>query len=236
MSTSESIHAREQHRLVGNERPGHGHADWEERYAGSPVWSGNPNVALVAEASDLTPGRALDVGCGEGADAVWLARRGWRVTAIDVATNALDRARAAGDAEGVDVDWVASGLVELSDREARFDLVTVFYPALMRTPGRDVEQALLGAVAPGGTLLVVHHANFDREVALSHGFDPDDYVGHDDVVAALGEGWVVECDEQRERDVTEGAGAHHHDDLILRARRLPHTPATATNTHTPDSR
>jgi SAM-dependent methyltransferase len=204
---------------VGNERPGHGHSDWEERYAGEPVWSGNPNVALVAEVADLTPGRALDVGCGEGADAIWLAGRGWRVTAIDVATNALERCRAAGEAAGVDVDWVASGLVELDDRHGCFDLVTVFYPALMRTPDRAAEAALLGAVAPGGTLLVVHHADFDREVALSHGFDPDDYVGHDDVVAALGDGWVIERDERRERDVTEGAGAHHHHDLVVRARR-----------------
>lgn len=237
MSTSESNHAIDQHRPAGNDRPGHGHADWEERYADAPVWSGNPNVALVAEVADLTPGRALDVGCGEGADAVWLARRGWHVTAIDVATNALERARAAGDAAGVEVDWVASGLLELDDRDACYDLVTVFYPALMRTPGGEVEKALLGAVGPGGTLLVVHHANVDREVALSHGFDPDDYVGHDDVVAALteslgadggegGEGWVIERDEQRERDVTEGAGAHHHDDLIVRARRLSTGAAT----------
>jgi SAM-dependent methyltransferase len=224
VSTSDSSHAPEQQRPVGNERPGHGLGDWEERYAGEQLWSGKPNVALVAEVADLTPGRALDIGCGEGGDAVWLARRGWRVTAIDVATNALDRARSAGDAAGVDVDWVASGLVELADRDACFDLVTLFYPALMRTAGGEVEKALLGAVAPGGTLLVVHHANVDREVALSHGFDPDDYVGHDDVVAALGEGWVIECDEQRERDVTEGAGAHHHADLIVRARRLWDTP------------
>jgi len=227
VSTSGSISSSEQHRPLGNDRPGHGHADWEQRYAGSPVWSGDPNVALVAEVADLAPGRALDVGCGEGADAVWLARRGWRVTAIDVATNALQRARAAGDAVGVDVDWIASGLVELADRDACFDLVTVFYPALMRTPGGDVEKALLGAVAPGGTLLVVHHANFDRQVALSHGFDPDDYVGHGDVVAALDDGWAIERDEQRERDVTEGAGAHHHDDLVLRARRLLHSPGSA---------
>ena len=80
---------------------------------------------------------------------------------------------------------------------------------------------MLGLVAPGGTLLVVHHAEIDRERALSHGFDPDDYVGHDDVVAALADGWVIEVQEQRERAVTEGAGAHHHHDLVVRARRLP---------------
>jgi SAM-dependent methyltransferase len=221
VSTHDSHHAPAAERPAGNDRPGHGPADWEERYAGAPVWSGNPNVALVAEVSDLTPGRALDVGCGEGADAIWLASRGWRVTAIDVATNALGRGRAAAEAAGIDVEWVASGLVDLPERDGCFDLVTVFYPALMRTPGSSAEAALLGAVAPGGTLLVVHHAEIDRAVAASHGFDPDDYVGHDDVVAALGDGWAVEVKEQRERDVTEGAGAHHHHDLVVRARRLP---------------
>ncbi len=221
MSTPDSHHSPAVDRPAGNGRPGHGHADWEERYAGAPVWSGNPNVALVAEVSDLAPGRALDVGCGEGADAIWLASRGWRVTAIDVATNALGRGRAAAEAAGVEIDWVVSGLVELPERAGCFDLVTVFYPALMRTPAASAEAALLGAVAPGGTLLVVHHAEIDRAVAQSHGFDPDDYVGHDDIVAALGDGWVIEVKEQRERDVTGGAGAHHHHDLVVRARRLP---------------
>jgi hypothetical protein len=119
----------------------------------------------------------------------------------------------------VTVDWVTSGLVELADRDACFDLVTVFYPALRRNPSGDAEAALLGSVAPGGTLLVVHHADIDREVALSHGFDPEHYVGHDHVVAALGEGWEVERDEVRGRDQVEGPGAHHHRDQVLRARR-----------------
>src|SRR5512133_1830501 len=107
-------------------------AEWDARYRepDGAMWSGRPNGRLVAEVADLTPGRALDVGCGEGADAIWLAQRGWRVMAIDVAVNALDRARAAGAAAGVAVDWVASGLLELADRDACFDLVTVFYPAL----------------------------------------------------------------------------------------------------------
>ena len=195
--------------------------DWEAAYAGdAPVWSGRPNQALVDEIAHLAPGRALDVGCGEGADAIWLADRGWRVTAIDVATTALERARSAAESAGVNVGWRASGLVELVDRDAAFDLVTLFYPALRRSAGGDAEAALLGSVAPGGTLLVVHHADVDRQVALSHGFDPEHYVGHDHVVAALGDGWAIERDEVRERDLVPGPGAHHHRDLVLRARRL----------------
>ena len=124
--------------------------------------------------------------------------------------------RSTGCARG----WSTSTRRDAGAAEEGFDLVTLFYPALLRTTDARSEKALLGLVAPGGTLLVVHHAQIDRERALSHGFDPDDYVDHDDVVAALGDGWVIEVDEQRERDVTEGAGAHHHLDLVVRARRV----------------
>jgi SAM-dependent methyltransferase len=206
----------------GHHHGGNDHADWEERYAGdAPVWSGRPNQALVEELADLTPSRALDVGCGEGADAIWLARQGWQVTAVDVASNALERARAAGRSADVAVRWVAGGLADLPDRDEAFDLVSCFYPALRRTADGDAEAALLGSVAPGGTLLVVHHADIDGEVALAHGFDPDDYVGHQHVVAALDDSWEIERDAVRERDLVEGPGAHHHRDLVLRARRRP---------------
>jgi len=88
---------------------------WEQRYRSSPsVWSGHPNTHLVSEAADLAPGNALDVGTGEGADAVWLAERGWRVTATDISTVALDRgaghAREAGDAVAARIDWLQADL------------------------------------------------------------------------------------------------------------------------------
>jgi SAM-dependent methyltransferase len=192
-------------------------AEWDERYTGSPqIWSGNPNGALVAEVAALAPGRALDVGCGEGADAVWLATRGWRVTALDVSEVALDRAAQHARAAGVAVAWLHAGLVE-ADLPA-FDLVSAQYPALLRTPTDDAERALLGAVAPGGTLLVVHH-DVDAEHAREAGFDPADYVGPADVARLLDADWQVEVDERRPRHVAAGAGAHHHTDVVLRARR-----------------
>ena len=199
---------------------GDGPDAWDERYAGlDRVWSGNPNAALVTEVGVLKPGRALDVGCGEGADAVWLAGRGWDVTALDVSQVALDRAARHATEAGVDVHWQLSGLVEA--RVSGFDLVSAQYPALRRTPGRDAEQALLDAVAPGGLLLVVHHADVDPEHARARGFDPADYVQPSDVAELLrGEqGWAIEVDEKRERDIRGGAGAHHAHDLVLRARR-----------------
>ncbi|MEZ0448191.1 class I SAM-dependent methyltransferase [Cellulomonas sp. ICMP 17802] len=195
--------------------------DWDERYsAAERVWSGEPNGSLVAGVAGLTPGRVLDVGCGEGGDAVWLARQGWAVTALDVSAVALDRAAAHARDAGVAVEWVHAGLVEAGLPAGSFDLVSLQYPALLRTPTHDAERSLLDAVAPGGVLLVVHHADVDREEALSRGYDPDDYVGHQDVVDALGDGWSVEVDERRARAVPTSGQAHHHVDEVLRARRL----------------
>src|SRR5215212_3228239 len=77
-------------------------AGWEERYAGEEkVWSGNPNPQLVAEISGMTPGTALDVGCGEGGDVIWLARQGWRVTGADFSANGLARAARHAEQAGV---------------------------------------------------------------------------------------------------------------------------------------
>jgi SAM-dependent methyltransferase len=200
---------------------GPGDEDWDERYGASEqVWSGDPNGALLAEVAGLAPGSALDVGCGEGADAVWLARAGWDVTALDVSGVALERAaRHAGEA-GVTVRLVHSGLVEAGLPAGSFDLVSVQYPALRRTEARDAERALTTAVAPGGTLLVVHHAH-NLETAHEHGFDPAEYVAPADVADLLDEDWAVEVDEVRPRAVpSSGGGTQHSHDVVLRARRL----------------
>ena len=194
-------------------------AEWDERYTEAErVWSGDPNGALLAEAAHLAPGRALDVGCGEGADAVWLARRGWQVTGLDVSGVALARAaRHAVDAE-LHVTWVHAGLVEAELPAGRFDLVSAQYPALRKTPQATAERALIDLVAPGGTLLVVHH-DIDSEHVRDSGFDPADYVLPPDVAALLDESWQVEVDELRPRTVNGGAGARHTHDQVLRARR-----------------
>lgn len=208
-----------------HEHPAHDHpapgdsAAWDERYAAAEqIWSGDPNGALVAEVGDLTPGTALDVGCGEGADAVWLARRGWQVTGLDVSRVALDRAEQHAREAGVTVAWIRSGLVQA--HLPTFDLVSAQYPALRRTPEHEAEFALLRAVAPGGVLLLVHHA--DVEAGDGHAFDPSDYVLPGDVAALLDgdQGWRIEVDERRPRFVRGGAGAGHTHDLVLRARRV----------------
>jgi SAM-dependent methyltransferase len=197
-------------------------AEWDRRYAErEQLWSGQPNGALVAEVAGLRPGRVLDVGCGEGADAIWLARGGWDVTALEVSGVALERAAGHARDAGVAVRWVHAELAQAPLPPASFDLVSAQYPALLRTPGAAAERALLGAVAPGGLLLLVHHAGMDTEPVREDGFDPADYVWPSMVAALLGEDWKVELNEQRPRIAPDGgAGAHHAEDVVLRARRL----------------
>ncbi|WP_330263879.1 class I SAM-dependent methyltransferase [Streptomyces griseorubiginosus] len=197
-------------------------AEWDNRYADRPqLWSGRPNGALVAEVAGLTPGRVLDVGCGEGADAVWLARGGWDVTALEVSGVALERAAGHARDAGVTVRWIHAELTEAQLVPGSFDLVSAQYPALLRTPDAAAERALLAAVAPGGVLLVVHHAGMDTQHPHDSEFDPADYVWPAMVAALFDDDWEVEVDEQRPRPAPEGgAGAHHADDVVLRARRL----------------
>ncbi|MCQ1999710.1 class I SAM-dependent methyltransferase [Arthrobacter zhaoxinii] len=194
---------------------------WDQRYAGSgELWSGHPNAVLVSETRGLQPGRALDVGCGEGADALWLTQQGWDVTALDVSGVALARAARQAKLRSVQVNWVHAGLVEAALSPASFALVSAQYPVLLRTDGNEAERALLRAVAPGGILLWVHHPPPTAEEAEARGIDLRDYVGLADVAALLDDDWRIEVDETRPRHVSAGAGAHHKEDVVLRARRL----------------
>ena len=197
-------------------------AEWDRRYAeGEQLWSGQPNGALVAEVAGLEPGRVLDVGCGEGADAVWLASRGWDVTALEVSGVALRRAARHAEDAGVRIRWVHAELAEARLSAGSFDLVSAQYPALLRTPDAAAERALLAAVAPGGVLVLVHHAGMETQAVHDGGFDPADYVWPSMVAALLDEDWAVELNVQRPRVAPDGgAGAHHTDDVVLRARRL----------------
>jgi len=195
--------------------------EWDAMYAASEqVWSGNPNNALLADVTGVTPGTAVDVGCGEGADAIWLAQGGWQVTAFDVSSTALARASDHLANAGVTVQLIHSGLLEPAVTGAQFDLVNVQYPALLHEQGRSLN-ALLELVAPGGTLLFVHHADTEWDEARRAGFDPANYLLPRNVHAALDGGWDVQVYEERPRRVTTGAGAGHNLDVVLRARRNP---------------
>jgi SAM-dependent methyltransferase len=185
--------------------------DWDQQYGQhDQFWSGRPNPALMVEAAELTPGRALDVGCGEGADAIWLSQRGWHVTGLDVSQVALDRASQAADDQHVDVTWIRSSIAGFANREPH-DLVCVLYPAL---PPQTPVDALLRCVAPGGTLLVVGHAHVSRD----HGHAHEEFLEVGQIADQLGEDWIIEAYEQRPR-IDPPKGAEHVLDVVLRARR-----------------
>lgn len=108
---------------------------WDEMYRSrDQVFSGAPNGVLVTEVTDLPPGQALDVGCGEGADALWLARRGWQVTAVDISRTALQRAAAAATDITGRVAWTRADLTITPPPAGAFDLVSVQYFPLPHQP------------------------------------------------------------------------------------------------------
>jgi len=207
-------------------RPSANAQDWDDRYGDEPLWSGNPNGSLVNEIDGLRPGTALDVGAGEGGDAIWLAEHGWKVTASDVSQRALDRVATGAHQRGVNVESLladANGWQPFGQRT--FDLVSAQYASIPRTPdGRGVHN-LVAAVAPGGTLLVVSHdlEPMRAPVDPAHGrpYDPDAYVRVEDVAAALRESpdWTIDVHEKRERPPGSATAAHHVEDVVLRATR-----------------
>ncbi len=131
---------------------------WNERYSGGDlVWASAPNQFLVSEVSDLGPGKAVDLGCGEGRNAVWLAERGWDVTAVDFSETGIGKGREMAVARGTAVDWVVADLNEYEPAAATFDLVIDFYVHLPPDQRRSLTSKAASAVAPGGTVLIVGH-------------------------------------------------------------------------------
>lgn len=194
---------------------------WDEKYGNrDQVFSGAPNGVLVTEITDLPPGQALDVGCGEGADALWLARHGWLVTAVDISRIALQRAASTGaDIDGR-VAWTRADLTTVPPPAGAFDLVSVQYFPLPHQPTHTALRGLLAAVAPGGTLLIASHDPADLPPRHEHGFDPSDYYQPADIARLLDDDWTVLVNETRPRTTPAPAGTHHTHDTVLLARRL----------------
>ncbi|MGQ7298079.1 class I SAM-dependent methyltransferase [Quadrisphaera sp. KR29] len=198
---------------------------WEELYSGDGTrWSGRPNARLVEALEQLgvQPGRALDLGCGEGGDVVWLAERGWSVTGVDVAHAAVAKARGAAAARGVDVVLERHDLTRTFP-EGVFDLVNAqFLQAPVGWPRPEVLRRAAAAVAPGGHLLVVDHAEpppwADLDEQARIGFPTPQQVLAD---LALGEGWQVVRAEVAGRPAAGPDGQHGHlDDSVVLVRRL----------------
>jgi len=201
-------------------------AYWEDRYGAEGLaWSGRPNPVLVTEAEALTPGRALDIGSGEGGDAIWLAGLGWQVVGTDISSNAL--AKSARQAESVDaelaarIDWQQHDLVEWAPEARSFDLVTSQFMHLPDPVRTALFRSLAAAVAPGGTLLVVGHDLSDLDSGAHRMHHAELMFSVDDVLAAIdGEGLVVEVAESRPR-LAPGAdgGTVTVRDVVVRATR-----------------
>lgn len=140
--------------------------DWNRRYQGPElVWSAEPNRFLVEEVTGLEPGTALDLGAGEGRNAIWLAEHGWTVTAVDFSDVALDKARRIAAERGVGLEIVRADLTEYVPEPAIFDLVLVLYLHLPWLEMTKVVERAARAVTPGGTFLLIGH---DRS-NLDHG-------------------------------------------------------------------
>lgn len=197
---------------------------WEERYRGATQHGrGRPNVVLAATVTCLPPGTALDLGCGPGGDTVWLARQGWRVTAVDVAPSALALVRADADGAGVG-PLVRTERHDLSNSfpSGRFDLVSVHYlHTPLAFPRPQVLRRAAEAVAPGGLLLIVEHASVPpwgrgAHPGLTLPTAADTLAG----LALDAAEWTVETAETRQREAMGPAGERGTvEDNIITARR-----------------
>jgi len=199
---------------------------WDGMYRErAKIWSGNPNPQLVAEVTGLQPGKALDLGSGEGGDAIWLAAQGWTVTALDVSAVALERAAAhAAETEYADlITWQQQDLTEWAP-QPEFDLVSAHFLHSPLLPWQDSAVKAAAAVAPGGTLLIVgHHPQGLPE--WSHHHDSGMFFTPEQLAAELGVGssdsWQVEVLDERKRAVSGPHGeAGTTLDAVLKATKL----------------
>jgi 2-polyprenyl-3-methyl-5-hydroxy-6-metoxy-1,4-benzoquinol methylase len=194
--------------------------DWDLKYADDELlWSAEPNRFLVEATRDLHPGSVLDVACGEGRNAIWLAEQGWRATGVDFSAVALAKARRLAAARGVDVGWVEADVRTWSPTTS-FDLVVVLYLQLPSSQRRAVVRASADAVTPGGHLLVVGHDTENLTAGIGGPQDPAVLFSAADVVASIrGSGLVVERAEQVRRPVTTDDGEVDALDALVRAVR-----------------
>ncbi len=194
---------------------------WDRMYRHRPAeWDGEPNPLLAEVAAGLAPGTALDMGCGEGADAVWLAQRGWQVMAVDLSQVALERGRAADPAQ--QVTWVQADLHAWKPPAEAFDLVSAHFLHIPPAGRREFFDGLARAVRPNGTLLVVAHDASDLETSIGRPPIPDLYFTAEEVAASLAPGrWEIRFGGTRSRETTDREGRPVTiQDMVLEARRL----------------
>ena len=225
------------HHHATHDQPGpgqHGHEEvkftqefWDDRYSSAgQLWSGQPNAQLVEQASGLEPGEALDAGCGEGGDAVWLAGRGWEVTAVDVSAVAIDRGARAAEAVGADVAgrirWQREDLLTWAPEPGRYDLVSAQYMHLPLEMFGDFLARLGAAVRPGGTLLVVGHHPDDLHANVGRHGPAHRFVLAEQLAADLDQkSWevvVADAFDRPARDL-DGQSVNVRDTVLRAVRR-----------------
>lgn len=203
---------------------------WDERYVSrrtehGRIWSGQVNATVAQQVSALTPGSALELGSGEGADALWLAARGWQVTALDISSVALEvGAREAAKAGVSDrITWEQADLTTWRP-SAQYDLVTsAFLHSPVDLPREDILRRAVSAVAPGGRLLIVGHGGFPPMSEHVHDAEISPFPSADEVRRSLElpAEWVVETSASVER-TTKWRGEEDVVlvDTVLRVRRV----------------
>jgi SAM-dependent methyltransferase len=194
-------------------------AAWDRRYEGTELlWSAQPNRFLVAEVPELPPGRALDLACGEGRNAVWLAGLGWEVTGVDFSPVAIAKAEQLAEARGVTVSFEVADLLAYEPPRHGFNLVLAFYLQLAAPSLHVIMRRAAAAVAPGGTFLLVAHDRRNLDGGYGGPQDPAVLYTPEDVVPDL-TGLEVERAEPVERPVETAEGGRVAIDALVRARR-----------------
>jgi len=195
---------------------------WDTRYSTDElVWKADPNQFVVEECRDLEPGRALDVACGEGRNAIWLAERGWDATGVDFSPVGLDKARLIAGRRGVEVEWIEADLLSWEPTNGTFDLILVAYLQLPEDERRHVHQALVPGIAAGGTLLVIGHDSTNLNEGVGGPQSPHVLFSPDDVVHDVdGLGLEVVRAERVLRTVDTPQGPRNAVDALVRLSRI----------------
>lgn len=191
--------------------------DWDARYAGvANLWSAKPNRFLAAEVGELEPGRALDLACGEGQNAIWLATLGWDVVGVDYSEVAVGKARERAARDGVEVEFVCADLTEYEPAHGAFDLVVVLYLHIASTQRASVHAKASAALAPGGTFLLLGHDRLNLTDGVGGPSDPDLLYAADEIAGEL-----PDLEIEKATTVLRDVAGEDRDaiDTIVRARR-----------------
>jgi len=198
---------------------------WDERYRSADrVWSGNPNPQLVTEVEGRPPGRVFDAGCGEGADAIWLARQGWTVIAADISAVALDRAARHALEEDHEaaarITWQQADLLAQPPDRGSFDLVSAQFMQLPAEPRSRLFTGLAAAVTDGGMLLIVGHHPSDLTAGVPRPQMPELFYTADEIAGLLDDSWTIEVCEARPRSAAtaDGTEVTVHDTVLVAIR------------------